>query len=216
MTTEIALKENQDLIILQSNIAEAISESKKIIIFEESQIESAGFYIKKFGELDKALEKLRKQLVQPLNEETKTINAFFKSIQQTFNPEQDRLKKESNEMLTKIRKRQEEERKKEQEELEDAILDEAEMFNDESVLENIPKIEFKKEKITENNLTTKRDKKWRVTDIEKIPRKYLVLDEKLINSIRKDYDYESESPIEGIEFYYEESVRIKWQLKKNF
>lgn len=202
-------KSNPSVIELKSKITEAIVESQKIVVFEESQIETAGFYIKKFGDLDKKLESLRKDLVKPLNEDVKNINNFFKEIQSLFIPEQDRLKKESNEVLVEIRRRQEEQKKQEQKELEEALLDEAEMFDDVSVLDNIPKIEFKQAKIAENNITTVRTKKWRVSNIDLIPRKFLIPDEKLINTMRKDFDYEDKSPIEGIEFYFEENVRIK-------
>lgn len=193
---------------LKAKIDEAIKESKKILVMEESQIETAGFYIKKFGDLDKKIESLRKDFVKPLNDEVKQINNFFKSLQNSFLPEQDRLKKESNEMLVEIRRRQAELKAAEQKELEDAMLDEAELFDDESVLDNIPQIEFRQTKIAET-LTTVRTKKWKVVDLDKVPRKYLVVDEKLINNVRKDYDFEDKSPIDGIEFYFEEGVRVK-------
>lgn len=207
---EIAtIQQNPSVITLREKIEEAITESKQILVMEESQIETAGFYIKKYGELDKKIESLRKDLVKPLNDEVKNINSFFKDLQGSFIPEQERLKKETNEILAEVRKRQAEQKAKEQKELEEALLDEAEMFNDESVLDNIPKVEFKQTKIAENNLTTVRTKKWKVTDIDKVPRKFLIVDEKLINTMRKDYDYEDKSPIEGIEFYFDETVRIK-------
>lgn len=194
---------------LKSKIDEAVSESKKILITDETQIETAGFYIKKFGELDKRIESMRKEAVKPLNDEVKRINSFFKNLQNGFLPEQERLKKESNEILFILRKRQAEEKAKEQKELEDAIIKEAEIFDDESILNNVPQIEFKKVKIAEENITTVRIKKWRVINIAKIPRDYFIVNEMQINAIRKEYDYEDKSPIEGIEFYYEENVRIK-------
>lgn len=208
--TELELVQiSPSIVELQNKISEAITESKKILVMDERQIEQAGFYIKKYGDLDKRLESLRKDAVKPLNDEVKSINTFFKDLQNSFISEPERLKKETNELLQDIRQRQAELKAKEQKELEDSLLAEAEMFNDESVLDNIPKVEFKQDKIAENNLTTVRTKKWRIINIDKVPRKFLVLDEKLINTIRKDYDYEDKSIIDGIEFYFEETVRIK-------
>lgn len=195
---------------LKNNIEKAIKESKGVMIFEESDVDKAGFYIKKYKELDKKIEAVRKKIVSPLNNEVKEINGIFKNLSAMFSPELTRLDKESNDLLKEIRQRQEAQRLAEQKELEDAVLDEAEMFNDPSVIDNIPQVEFKQQKLATDNLTTQRKKTWRVIDIDKVDRKYLIIDEKMIDNLRKAYDFEvKEQPINGIEFYYEETIRIK-------
>ena len=195
---------------LQNNIQVAVQESKGIIIFEESDVDKAGFYIKKFKELDKKIEKTRKEIVSPINDEIKEINNLFKGLTALFTPELDRLSKESNELLKEVRAKQEAVRLAEQKELEDSVLDEAEMFNDLSVIDNIPQVEFKQQKLATDNLTTQRKKTWRVIDLDKVDRKYLIIDEKMIDNLRKAYDFEvKEQPINGIEFYCEETVRVK-------
>lgn len=195
---------------LKSNIEIAITESKGIIIFEESDVDKAGFYIKKFKELDKKIENVRKEIVTPINNEVKEINNLFKELSKLYTPELDRLSKESNELLKEVRSRQAELLIKEQRELEDAVLDEAEMFNDLSVIDNIPQVEFKQQKLATDNLTTQRKKTWKVIDLDKVDRKYLIVDEKMIDTLRKDYDFEvKEQPIAGIEFTFDETVRVK-------
>lgn len=195
--------------LLKSNIEAAVKESKAVLIFTESDIEKAGFYIKKFKQLDKSLEDYRKKLVGPLNEEVKAINGLFKKISGEYSLEIDRLNKESNEVLREVRKRQEAVRLAEQKELEETVLDEAIMFDDDTVLDNIPQVEFKRQKLATDNLTTMRSKEWRVLDIEQVPREYLIIDETKLNAIRKGYDFEARSPIPGIDFYFTEKVRVK-------
>ena len=209
MTPQEIVKKDEYL-SLQNNIQVAIQESKGTIIFEESDIDKAGFYIKKFKELDKKIEKTRKDIVSHINDKVKEINNLFKGLTALYTPELDRLNKESNELLREVRQRQGAQRLAEQKELEDAVLDEAEMFNDVSVIDNIPQVEFKQQKLATDNLTTQRKKTWKVIDLDKVDRKYLMIDEKMIDALRKAYDFEvKEQPIAGIEFTFEESVRIK-------
>lgn len=195
--------------LLKSNIEAAVKESKAVLIFNESDIEKAGFYIKKFKQLDKSLEDYRKSLVGPLNEEVKGINNLFKKIAGDYSLEIDRLNKESNEVLKEVRKRQEAIRLAEQKELEETVLEEAIMFDDDTVLNNIPQVEYKQQKLATDNLTTMRSKEWRVSDLNIVPREFLTLDETKLNAIRKGYDFEARSPIPGIEFFFDEKVRVK-------
>jgi hypothetical protein len=203
------LTKREDIVELRGKIKEAVEQSSKILIFDSEDVENAGHFIKNFGKLEKRIEEIRKMIVNPLNKEIKNINSFFKKLTEQFKPELERLKTESNQVLFEIRKKQEEERLKEQKELEEAILNEAEMFNDLSVIDEMPQVEFRKETLKTEDLTTVRIKKWRVIDFDKIDRKYLVINEELINQVRKDAGFEDKSGIEGIEFYYEETIRIK-------
>lgn len=210
MNTELIQKQSEYL-ILKDNIATAIKESKAVIILSQDQVDKAGFYIKNFRQLTKKIEDYRKRIVQPLNDEVKSVNTFFKNLSLDVQIEEERLTKEVDDFMEEKRREQEEQRLREQKELEDAILDEAEIFNDPSVIDNIPKIEFKNEGLgnISNNVTQMRVKKWRVNNIDEVPRQYLILDETLINKIRKDTDFEDKSNIPGIEFYFEYTTRIK-------
>jgi hypothetical protein len=203
------IQQKPEFLVLKSNIEQAVEESKKIIVFAEEDVEKAGFYIKNFKQLEKRIEDYRKDIVKPVNDEVKKINTFFKKLAEMFLPEQNRLLKESNEILREIRERQEQERLAEQKELEDTILDEAEMFNDITVIDQIPQVEFKQQKVQSDNLTTVRTKKWRITDFDAIPKEYLTVNDLLVNELRKDYDFESKSPINGIAFYFDENLRVK-------
>jgi hypothetical protein len=189
-----------------------LEESRAVAVFSEKELDTAGFYIKKYKQLDKEIEKMRKSITDPLNKEIKDINSDFKNLTAEFQGELARLNSEVNDFLIEKRKREEEEKAKEQKEMEDSLISEAEIFNDESVLDNIPQIEIKRESLGQmaNTLTTARIKKWRVIDLDKVDRKYLIIDEQLMTRVRKDYDFEVKTqPINGIEFYYEETIRSK-------
>lgn len=205
-----ALIATDDYVQLRNNIAAAIKECKGVMVFNEADVDKAGLYISKFSGLKKGLEKLRKTLTESLNKDVKAINGFFKTITENIDTEETRLRKECNEVLAEIERKRKAIAAIEQKELEDAIINEAEMFNDESVLDNIPKIEFKHSKPESNHVTSVRVKKWRVVDFDKIDRKYLVVDAEMMDRLRKESDYDVTSqPIEGIEFYSEMNVRVK-------
>ena len=207
-----SVEKRSDYIALKNNIQIAISESKGVSVFSEKELDLAGFYIKKYKELDKEIEKARKSIVDPINKEVKAINNSFKDLSSEFNAELSRLNEEVSDYLREKRRKEEEERAREQKEMEESIISEAEIFNDESVLDSIPTIEIKRESLGQmtSTITTARIKKWRVVDLDKIDRRYLIVDEQMISRIRKDYDFEViQQPINGIEFYYEESTRSK-------
>ena len=207
-----ALQKRSDFLELQANIEIALEESRAVAVFSEKELDKAGFYIKKYKQLDKEIEKVRKSITDPLNKEIKDINSEFKNLSAEYQEELDRLNNEVGDYLKEKRKKEEEEKAKEQKEMEESLLHEAEVFNDESVLDNIPQIEIKRESLgmQSNTLTTMRVKKWRVIDLDKVDRKYLIIDEQLIARLRKDYDFEvKQQPINGIEFYYEETIRSK-------
>ncbi|GJQ44038.1 MAG: hypothetical protein JETCAE03_35360 [Ignavibacteriaceae bacterium] len=207
-----SVEKRSDYIALKNNIQIAISESKGVSVFSEKELDLAGFYIKKYKELDKEIEKARKSIVDPINKEVKAINNSFKDLSSEFNAELSRLNEEVSDYLREKRRKEEEERAREQKEMEESIISEAEIFNDESVLDSIPTIEIERESLGQmtSTITTARIKKWRVVDLDKIDRRYLIVDEQMISRIRKDYDFEViQQPINGIEFYYEESIRSK-------
>ena len=205
------IQKRDDYIALKNNIQQAVKESRAVIILDESHVDKAGFYLKNFRGLSKRIETLRKELVDPLNQDVKIINSFFKTLQSEFSGEEQRLNNELQDFLTEQRQKQEELRIKEQTELEDSILSEAELFNDESVLNNVPKVEFKTTGLGDisSNVTQTRSKTWSLIDLDKVPRQYLILDEKMISQLRKDFGFEAESPIEGIKFTCSYTVKSK-------
>ena len=205
------IAKRNDYLELENNIQTAIKESKSVIVLDENQVDKAGFYIKNYGSLEKKIETLRKSIVEPIKKEAKDIDSLFKSLKDKFLGEKSRLTDEVNSFLREKREREEQQRFLEQKEMEDSIIEEAEMFDDETILDNIPQVEFKKETLgnISENITSVRKKEWRLVDINKVPVEYLVVNEKLLNELRKNYDFNDKSPIPGIEFFVTEQARIK-------
>jgi len=199
-----------------ANINTAVQQSSAVVVTTDASLEQAGFFLTKFRQLTKASEEIRKELVTPLNMKVKAVNEFFKDIVSRYSAEEKRLEDECNLHLKKKRQLEEEIKAQEQKELEDQILNEAEMFNDVSVIDEIPQVEFKKEKVSETSefLQTQRVKKWKLADIDKVPRQFMIVNEALIDEIRKKSDFEDKSHIDGIEFYFDEVIKTKGTNQK--
>ena len=192
---------------LLKNISEAVIESMGISIVTDAHVDKAAFYIKKYKQLKKEIETLRKEDVDELNGRVRAINADYKAIINAFEFEPERLGSELTDYMRKKRELEEIERKKEQAELDDALIKEAEIFNDESVLDVESKVEIRREKLHTEHLTTMRVKRWRIVDENKVPRKYLLLNDALITRIRKAGEFDAVSDIDGIEFFTDEVAR---------
>ena len=193
---------------VMEKIAEAIKESQKLHIITDAHVDKAAFYIKHYKHCKKELETIRKEIVDPVNKRMKAINADFKAIINAFEFEPERLESELTDFMRKKRELEVIERDKEQKELDDALITEAEIYNDETVLDTTQKIEIKRDKLDTTHLTTMRVKKWRLIDFDKVPRKYMLLDEVALNKIRKADEFDAKSNIPGIEFYVEERARL--------
>ncbi len=193
---------------IMEKIAEAVEESKTLHIITDQHVDKAAFYIKEYKIAKRTIESFRKEVVDPLNKRLRAINADFKAIINAFEYEPERLESELTDYMRKKRELEEIERKKEQDELDDALIKEAEIFNDETVLDVDTKVEIRREKLDTTHLTTMRVKKWRIIDFDKVPRKFLLLDEVALNKLRKADAFDAKSDIPGIEFYTDEVPRL--------
>ena len=190
------------------DIAAAVQESKQLHIITDGHVDKAAFYIKHFKQVKKNIETVRKQIVEPYNRKIRSINKDFKAIINAFESEPERLGSELTDYMRKKRELEEIERAKEQRELDDALIKEAEIFDDESVLDVDTKVEIRRQKLDTQHLTTMRVKRWRLIDFDKVPREFLLLDEAALNKIRKADEFDAVSNIPGIEFYTDEVARL--------
>lgn len=191
-----------------SKITDAIKESSEVTVLTEKHIDKAGFYIKHFKTLSKVLETIRVQVVKPKNDEIKKINVAFKFFKSLYQSEEVRLIAEVESVYKQIKDAQELQRKKEQKEHDDALIEEAILFDDEEVLETKQTIVIKKTKVsdTTTHIKSVRKKEWRVVDLTKVPPHYLMISDQAINAERMQQDFDAKSTIDGIEFYFSEKV----------
>lgn len=203
-----AFKYSEGYLELKSNIEKAVAESSDVAVITASDVSIAANYIANYKKITKEIENLRKRAVQPLIDKKAEVDAFFKSIPELYEDELKRLEREVLEFKKKTeaeakRKAEEERRKLEEEALERAIKEGREE------VPIIPEIIPETKKISELNtskVTTRRIKTFRVIDESKVPREYLMIDEKKIRAERMKYDYEAKSTIPGVEFTFEETV----------
>lgn len=171
-------------------------EASKLIIFTDDDVAKAGDLLKRFSNVKKYIEYERTKAVKPLNGLVKAVNNYFKSLM-SFEQDESRLRTELNQYLEQKRLAEALERKKEESDRENEEV--FGIIDDKIIIKTKP---------LSDNLTTVRKKTWEVIDINQVPREYLVIDEKKINELRSQYDFEAESPIPGIKFTITETVRI--------
>ena len=210
-----------DLIVadIYGALKTVVEEASDVTVMTLTDVEHASLLIKGIGKLSKKAEARRKEIVEPLNEEVKSVNAFFKKLFTEVVIQEARLKDE----LLQFDRRQEalhrqkveEENRKLREEMkaQEEARQKAKAEGQETVPEFAPIIVETVSvapKLSDSNsfgVSTSRTKIWRVIDLSKVPLEFLTVDEKKVDSIRKGYDFEEVSPIEGIEFYVEKSIR---------
>lgn len=202
------LENDQQYIELTQNIETAIAESSAIVVLTESDVATAANFIVNYKKIEKEIEKVRKELVQPLVDKKAEIDAFFKSIPFRF---EDELKRLNTEVLDFKRKAEAEARAKadvERKLLEEiAINDAIAKGLDEPAI--VPEVIPQTKKISEMNTSkvhTRKTKSFKIINENLIPREYLTVDEQKIRAERMKFDFEAKSNIPGVEFTFNESV----------
>jgi Skp family chaperone for outer membrane proteins len=208
------LENDPNYLELIENIDKALDESSMTVVVTESDVSAAANFIANFKKIEKRIESLRKELVQPLVDKKAEVDSFFKEIPSRFNDELRRLNKEVLDFKTKLqeeaRKKALEERKRlEEEALQSAIKE----GRDEPAI--IPEVIPQVKKISEMNASkvhTRRTKTITIVNEALIPREYLMPDEQKIRAERMKYETCNEdgslvkSTIPGVEFTFNESV----------
>ncbi|MEM4626442.1 MAG: hypothetical protein QXF70_03400 [Candidatus Bilamarchaeaceae archaeon] len=216
------------IIDIQSQILEAIAESKNISVILANDVEKAGHYIKNLNKLAKALEEERKKITAPLDEQKKVVMSFFKNLVSPIESEISRLDAETRNWLKcqreeQARREAEERRLAEEKAIAEAIAKEERLRAEAKergedpatvqvevpiIAQDIPR-QVKLSDFTSSGVTTMQVAKWRIIDFNLVPREYLCLDEAKITAIRKAAGTKNYNPhqIPGIEFYNEEVIR---------
>jgi len=208
------LKASPKYVELISNINAALAESKEVSVFTLNDVSTASQYLKKLKNISAEAEAARKLTVQPLIDRKEEVDSFFKDIPLLVAGEIDRLSKE----LMAYKKREDgearakaaEKRKRlEEEALNNAI--EAGVNEPAVVPEIIPQ-ETKLSAMNTVNVQSRKTKEYEIVDVNKIPREYLMVDEKKIKAERSKYPAVNQdgsevvSTIAGVRFTYTEKV----------
>jgi hypothetical protein len=225
----VAPIQNAEVMQLQDSINRAVQESREIeIVVSAMDIETASHFVKNLTKIDKTAEELRKSNVQPLNDQVKEINSFFKGL---VGPVQNEVVRLKDLLLTYTKKQAEIARQKaeaerkaaEEKAIQEAIEKEKKM-KEEALAKGedpasvkvevavIPETIVENKKLSTVNTSgvgTRRVAKWEVADEKLIPDEYWILDETKINAIRRAAGVDCEkSTIPGIRFFFEETIGL--------
>jgi len=165
-----------------------IEDVEDLIIVDKDDYEEAEELLKKVGDKWKTIEDIRKQMVDPLNKSKTKIQAFF-------NPSLKLLDGLKGKIKTKMLKHVEKMSKKEE-----ALAAELKEETGRDVTIVQTKIN--------TNTKVKSTKKWRIIDVNLVPKKYLGLNDEgkaFYNSLLY-VDDKPETP--GIEYYSEKGISL--------
>lgn len=159
------------------------------------------------SELTKAVQDKRKEYVGPLNEHVKAINDAFKLLTEPL----EQANKITRDKMTAYRLELQR-IQREQEEINRKRIEaaEAEMKLKGELTESVNLVEVDEApKLTRAEMGTSGlvdNWKFRIVDLEKLPREYMVPDEAMLNSIAKKQHDKKQVP--GVEFYNEPGLRV--------
>jgi hypothetical protein len=209
-----------------ARVKEAVEESKKIVLVDESLVQECSHYTANFKKMRSDIEELRESVTKPILEQKRQVDGVFKLISSPIEEETLRLQGLLTAHMRKLkedaeRKAREERQRLEEEALKQAIEKEAKLKQRAELLGAnleevkvevaiVPEVVVEKPKLSSQNtygIRTVRTKKWRITDFNLIPRQLLTVDEKKMNNYRNSEAFEAKSDVPGIEFYYEENAR---------
>ena len=184
---------------LKNTISDLIYELSVIEAEDEQSIKQIGVLFKETTAVEKEMESLRKFYVDPLNDTVKKINAIFKAelkeLQDVIDEKKTEIAKYHARITMEAKKRAEEEQKA-------LYADVPEEFPIKTeVVPQIPKLSE-----IATGMKTVTVKTWRLVDIKLVPREYLMLNEKMVDAIRKSMAVDDKSHIPGIVF--ETEVRV--------
>lgn len=194
-------------------IADTIQRAKEVVsVITQSDLDNASQIIVDARKILTTLELHRKQMKQPALDYGKEVDNLFKILGNDLGIENSRLgdgvNRYNNRQKGILQAKADAERDAMQAQLdkEKRVAEETGAPFPDTI---VPEVVVKHEKLSQQNsagLATRRQKKWRVVDIAKVPIQYLEVNEVLLNEKRKETSFEGESPIPGIEYSWEERV----------
>ena len=183
-----------------------------IVVVDKITLNEASIAFSQYKSLEKEIEKVRKTIVEPLNTLVKEVNNHFKQLDVAYqiSLESKRLTTQINSFVAAEQAKVEAERKAEQLRLEEEALNNAIASGKDQpaiIVENIiPDFRVSNETAFASSSVLK---KWRVVDETLIPKEYFLLNELMINALRRSSKAEDKSPIPGIVFSTEYTLRAK-------
>lgn len=217
MEAVIDVKPETQAIIKQSESLAAQLQSFKIT--NQDEYTTAGEYLKSVKSATKQLEELRVSMTKPLDESKKRIMDFFRKpldiLAQaestlkkgvlTYQQEQERKRREEEARLAEIQRKEAEKLAKKAEKAEaKGNTEKAEELRQQAQETQMitPTVANKVEKVA--GISTKKIWRFKIVDTNKIPRQYLIPNEKMLGQVAQAT--KGTLKIEGVEFYADEII----------
>ena len=210
-------KVTRELESIKTEALSAFENAKAVVIKDQESYEFQGNRLRTIKTQWSEIESKRKELSKPFQQAIKQLNDFFNEpldvlkraetcIKQALIKYTDQKEKERQEEERRLRIAAEKqtiklEKKAEKQELK-GQKEKAEETRIEAMAIPVPVVDRKIEKV--KGVTFKDIWKFRIVDINKIPRKYLIPDEKSLGEIARSA--KGKVAIPGVEFYSEKSV----------
>lgn len=196
---------------LQYQVKGLLTAADARTIKEDSDLLPATDDLALIGKLSKTLELKRKECVAPLRAKVDAFNQMFKQLSEPLME----AKRLTNGKILAYQAEIAEKRRK-QEELNRLKMEtaqaEAELSGTGEITESVGLVEVVPEAASKvstfsGTLSTRANWKYRVVDIEKVPRAYMVIDSSQLTAIAKHHH--DLKPIPGIEFYNEPGLATR-------
>lgn len=197
-----------EITLVKTQASKAVATAEKIVVTNDEQMLEAGDVRKKIKQVGKMIDEKKKSITEP-------INAALKEVRELFRPIEDNCEQAEKIIAGKMlayqseqdRKRREAEEKAAKELEEQQAKLEAGKITEKQFEKTVAKVETKLEKAPEaitksSSFHTRTVKKFRITNIDRIPRVFMVPNEVAIRE-----EMRADRAIEGVE-YYEEKVMV--------
>lgn len=194
---EIATKEIE---LLKKETNSKLEEVKKLEISNSEQVKIATDFLGQIKTLSKTIKEKKEAITKPMMTALNEVRDLFKPIE-TLHSEAEGIIK--NKMLAFQRAEAERIRKEEEKIM--ARVEKGTMKTETAMnkLENVGEVQ-KSVKSDFGSIATRKVKRFRIVDIDKIPRTFLMVDETAIRRAMM-----SNIPVEGIEYYEEEIISAR-------
>ncbi len=171
--------ETKEMKAIERGIAVAVAKAEKIsLINSDSELEAASEVLSQLNQYNDSLKAEKKKLTEPANSTLKAIKAFFAPIEERVLPHIDAIRGAMAYYQTeKVRLAREEEAK-----ILSRVGEGKGKLKFETAVKKMGEVEKPMEKIAtaSGGLRFREDKKLRIVDIAKVPREYMVVDEKKV------------------------------------
>ena len=190
----------EELEPIKQDVELTLYENQEVIITTKEEYTQAGDVIKAINNKIKNIEAKRVDYTKPLLDQKKKIDDDFKAA---MKPLEELVKEIKSKMLDWSREEQKR-LDEEQIRIEAEAMSKAKEENTSEVV--VPIVNnIKSQRGEASTSTIKKVWKWKITDETKVPREYLVVNDKALNEAMKN----GERRIDGVEFYQEEQMSIR-------